>query len=801
MKFTLGWLKDHLATDASVADIVDGLTRIGIEVEAVIDPGRELAAFTVAQVQAVEPHPNADKLRICTLATAAGSARVVCGAPNVRPGLKGVYAAEGTFIPGAGITLKKTAIRGVESAGMLLSAKEMNLADDHTGIIELPEDAVVGAKAADALGLADTVFDVAITPNRGDCLGVRGLARDLAAAGLGTLKPLAAAAIAGGFASPIGVHLDFEEATASACPRFAGRLVRGVTNGDSPRWLQDRLKAIGLRPISALVDITNYLSFDLCRPLHVFDADKLDGDLHVRLARPGETLAALDGNTYAIDAEMTVIADEAAPQALGGVIGGAASGCTAATRSVFIESALFDPVRTARTGRLLGILSDARVRFERGIDARFLEDGLDIATRMVIELCGGEPSERVVVGATPPARRPIAFRPERIRSLAGIDLPAEQARLILAALGFAVAGDGASWQVTAPPWRNDIDGEACLVEEVARIRGFEHIAPVPLPPQAGGPVAPLSAAQRRRVLARRTLATRGLSEAVTFSFLSARAARAFGGGDATLTLTNPISSDLDVMRPSLLANLVGAAGRNADRGWRDCALFEVGPQYAGTDPAEQSMVAAGIRSGRHAPRHWAQPARVVDAFDAKADALALLAALGLSVDKLAIAREAPAWYHPGRSAVCWLQPGRVLARFGEINPGVLAGLDVGAPVVGFEVFLDALPAAKAGRTAARSALQLAALQPVERDFAFVVDGEVPAAALVDAVRRAEPTLIADVRVFDVFAGGAVAAGKKSIAIAVVLQPRERSLTDAEIEAVGARIVDAVGRATGGALRT
>lgn len=801
MKFTLAWLKDHLETDALVTEIVETLTMIGIEVEAVLDPGKDLKDFSVAEVVAVERHPNADKLSLCTLATGAGTLCVVCGAPNVRTGLKGVFAPVGAFIPGAGITLKKAAIRGVESAGMLLSTREMNLGDDHSGIVELDADTVVGTPAAEALGLADPVFDVAITPNRGDCLGVRGLARDLAAAGLGTLKPLSRPAIAGDFASPIGVHLDFDAATTNACPRFAGRLVRGVRNGESPRWLKDRLKAIGLRPISALVDITNYLTFDLCRPLHVFDADRLDGDLHVRLARPGETLAALDGRSYELDAEMTVIADTRAPHALGGVIGGVASGCTDATTSVFIESALFDPVRTARTGRTLNIFSDARVRFERGIDAGFLEDGLAIATQMVLDLCGGVPSQVVIAGQEPPVRPAITFRPARVHTLGGVEVPAEDAGAILLALGFAIEGDGSSWQVTPPRWRNDIDGEACLVEEVMRIRGFDHIPQVSLPLPVDGVSAPLSLHQRRRVLARRVLAARGLTEAVTFSFVAGAAARAFGGGGAALTLSNPISSDLDVMRPSLLPNLVAAVGRNADRGWRDCALFEVGPQYAGTAPDEQRMVACGVRSGRHAPKHWAIPVRAVDAFDAKADALALLAALGVPTDKLTLARAAPAWYHPGRAAVLFLQPGRPLAAFGELNPGVLARLDVAGPIVAFEVFLDALPAPKAGRAGRGQALQLSALQPLERDFAFVVDDGVPAAAIMDAVRRAEPTLITDVHVFDVFAGGAIAADRKSIAVTVVLQPRERSLTDAEIDALSGRIVDAVGRATGGVLRT
>jgi phenylalanyl-tRNA synthetase beta chain len=677
----------------------------------------------------------------------------------------------------------------------------MELSEDHRGIVELPADAVIGAPAAHAMGLGDPLFDVAITPNRGDCLSVRGIARDLAAAGMGTLKPLAQPQIEGRFASPISVSLDFPAGAAGACPYFVGRMIRGVRNGESPKWLQDRLTAIGLRPISALVDLTNYLTYDLCRPLHVFDADKLRGDLRVRLARPGETLRALNGIVYALDAEMTVIADAEAAEALGGVMGGERTGVTPETRNVFIESALFDPVRTARTGRTLNILSDARFRFERGIDPSFLITGIEIATAMLCEICGGEPSHLVIAGGEPPTRPPVRFRPGRVGTLTGAEVPAEESDAILGALGFAVDAGDEPWSVSVPRWRNDVDSEACLVEEVVRIAGFHRIPAVPLPRTTALPASPLTAAQARRALVRRLLAGRGLIEAVTLSFMAAPAAELFGGAPDGLKVVNPISNDLDLMRPSILPNLLLAAGRNADRGLRDAALFEIGPQYAGSAPEQQAMVAAGIRSGRAVPRHWAVTARGADAFDVKADCLAILEGLGAPVEKLMLAAEAPSWYHPGRSGCFRLGPKAVLAQFGEIHPAVLARFDQRTPVAGFEVFLDALPAPKPRRGSTRTPLKSSTLQPVERDFAFVVDGAQTADAIVAAVRRAAPELVRDVHVFDVFTGGGLAENEKSMALSVVLQPIERTLTDAEIEAVAQKIVTSVAQATGGVLRT
>ncbi|MCU0895602.1 MAG: phenylalanine--tRNA ligase subunit beta, partial [Rhodospirillales bacterium] len=723
MKLTLGWLKTHLETDATAEAVARRLTMIGHEVEAVVDRGAALKDFVVAEVVAAEPHPNADKLRVCTVETGRDRVQVVCGAPNARAGMKGVFAAPGTRIPGLGVTLKAAAIRGVDSAGMLLSEREVGLSDAHEGIIELAAEAPVGAPAAEALGLADPLIDVAITPNRGDCLGVRGLARDLAAAGLGRLKPLDASPVPGAFASPIGVALAFPPETASACPFFVGRFIRGVRNGPSPAWLQDRLRAVGLRPISALVDITNYMTLDLCRPLHAFDAGQVRGSLQVRLARPGERLQTLDGREVELDETMTVIADDAGPEAMGGIMGGARSGCGEATTEVFLEAALFDPIRTAATGRKLNIHSDARFRFERGVDPAFLAPGIEIATRMVLELCGGEASELVIAGAAPAPRPAISFRPGRVEALAGVAVEPKEARSILADLGLAAeeTGGGGSWRVSIPSWRNDVDTEACLVEEVVRIVGYDRIPTLALPRAGALPGPAVAPGQRRLKEARRLLATRGLMEAVTFSFLSADRAALFGGGDAALQLINPISVDLSVMRPSLLANLIDAVKRNDDRGQGDGALFELGPQYAGPAPEDQAVVAAGVRSGRAIPRHWAVAQRPVDVFDVKADVFAVLGALGVPVEKVSLdPAGAPEWYHPGRSAAVRLGPKTTLAIFGEVHPKVLRRLGAKPPVVAFEVFFAQLPPLRGQQGKARPPLKLSALQAVERDFAFVV---------------------------------------------------------------------------------
>lgn len=802
MKFTLSWLEDHLETDAKIDRIADMLTAIGLEVEEIVDKAAGLDPFTVARVVEARPHPDADRLRVCAVDTGTETLDVVCGAPNARAGMKGVYAPVGSTLPGAGTKLKAARIRGVESRGMLCSEREMGLSDAHEGIIELPEDAPVGEPFARAMGLDDPMIEIAITPNRQDCLGVRGIARDLAAAGLGTLKPLPIEPVPGGFESPVGVELRFDAGTRDACPMFVGRYVRGVRNGPSPRWLQDRLKAIGLRPISALVDMTNFITFDLARPLHVFDADRLSGGIHVRFAKSGETVAALNDRSYTLDPEVTIIADDAGALALGGVIGGESSGCTERTTNVFIESALFDPVRTAATGRRHAIESDARYRFERGVDPAFARDGMEVATRLVLELCGGEPSGIVVAGGPPDRRREITFRPGRVRRLGGIDVPRAEAARILGSLGFDVeSGAGDDMKVTVPPWRPDVHGEADLVEEVTRIHGFDAIPSAPLTNPFPVARRVLTVAQRRERDVRRLLASRGLMEAVTWSFTSSRLAGRFGDPAPDLGLANPINSDLDTMRPSLLANLAAACKRNVDRGESRVALFEVGAAYAGVTPDAQHTVAAGLRRGRNAARHWSGEGRGVDVHDAKADALAVLEAVGAPADGARTKAGAPAWYHPGRSGTLHLGPGTVLAHFGEAHPGILNDLDVEGPLAMFEVFLDAVPEAKGRKGHTRPRLDVFDLPAVERDFAFLVGSDVPAHDLVRAAAAADKGLIVDVSVFDVFEGESLEAGRKSLAIGVRLQPRERTLTEAEIDAVSARVVAAVEKATGGRLRS
>ena len=800
MKVTPDWLAHHLDTDAGLAEITGRLTMLGLEVEEVLDRARGMEDFVVGRVVEAGPHPDADRLKVCTVDAGSGAFRVVCGAPNARAGMMGVFAPAGTFIPGTGLKLKKAKIRGVESNGMLLSERELGLSDEHEGIIELDLGAVPGAPAADALGLADPVIDIAITPNRGDCLSVRGIARDLAAAGVGTLKPLNTEPVPGTYQSPIKVHLDFSPESADACPYFAGRYVSGVSNGESPGWVKERLESIGLRPISALVDITNLLTIELGRPLHVFDSDKIEGDIHVRLARPGETLAALDGKEYEMDGEMTVIADDHRALALGGVMGGERSGCTAGTSNVYLESALFDPRRTAATGRKLNLMSDARFRFERGIDPAFLEPGMEFATRLVLEFCGGEPSRPVIAGAEPEWRRDVAFRPSRVMELGGVRVERKEAVRILGDLGFTIRGKGDDLRVAVPSWRNDIDGEADLVEEVVRVHGFDRIPSAPMARATPLPHPALTPEQRRRAAARRTLAGRGLVEAVTLSFMPSDQAVLFGGAGDAMRLLNPISSDLDVMRPSVLPNLIAAVGRNADRGIDNAALFEVGPQYSGSKPEDQATVAAGVRAGLTGPRSWAEAPRPVDAFDVKADARAAITAMGLAAESLRVSLEAPPWYHPGRSGVLGLGPKTVLAAFGEIHPRVLRAMDVRGPVAGFEIFLDRLPESRKG--AAKPHLKLSTLHTVERDFAFVIDENVSAEAVLAAARDADRDLIADAGVFDVFTGGRLGEGKKSLAINVVLQPAEKtSLTDDQIEAVADKVVARVKKATGGVLRS
>lgn len=798
MKFTLSWLKDHLETDASLAEIEARLTMLGLEVEGVADPAAQLGGFIVAKVLEADKHPDADRLRLCKVDTGSGVIQVVCGAPNARAGLTVILAQPGTFIPVTGDVLKKGKVRGVESQGMMCSWRELCLGEDDGGIAELDSALVAGTRLVDVMSF-DPMIEISITPNRADCLGVRGVARDLAASGLGTLKPLNTDAVPGKFKSPIGVRLEFSPETSSACPYFAGRLIRGVKNGESPQWLKDRLTAIGLRPISALVDITNYVTYDLARPLHVFDAAKVKGDIRARLAKDGETLLALNGKEYTLSSEMTVIADEAGAEAVAGIMGGEHSGCTEATTDVFLEVAYFDPIRTATTGRKLDILSDARFRFERGVDPALIVPAAEIATRMILDLCGGEPSELVVAGEEPDWRTSVVLRPERVAELGGVEVSKDKQEAILRGLGCIVSEHDNGLLVVPPSWRGDISAEHDLVEEVIRINGYDLLPTVPLP-RPSMPKPLLTPGQRRASWVRRQLAARGLVETVTWSFLPSAQAKLFGGGAPEMHLANPISSDLDCMRPSVLPNLVAATGRNADRGFRDVNLFEIGPQFDGPEPGQQRAVAAGLRAGRAVPRHWSEKTRPVDLFDAKADLLAAIVAAGGNPDSFQVAAGGPGWYHPGRSGTLKLG-NKPVAYFGELHPATLSALDVKGPVVAFELFLEALPPQKAKATKAKPALKLSPFQPLERDFAFVLDASVAADAVTRAARNADKALVADAVVFDLYEGPNVGEGKKSIAVTVTLQPTEKTLTDEEIEVVAKKIVDAVVKATGGVLRS
>ncbi|BDV33417.1 phenylalanine--tRNA ligase subunit beta [Methylocystis iwaonis] len=803
MKLTLSWLKEHLDTSATLAEIVETLTRIGLEVEHVHDPAAQLKAFTIAQIVEAAQHPNADRLRVCKVDTGAGDlVQVVCGAPNARAGLKTVFSAPGTYIPGKKITLGKGVIRGVESLGMMCSFEELDLATESEGIIELPEDAPVGAVYAQWAGLDDPVIEINLTPNRPDAAGVYGVARDLAAAGLGVLKEKDILPVEGKFPCPVGVTLDFAENDKHLAPFFGLRLVKGVKNGPSPSWLQKRLREIGLRPINALVDITNFLTFDRARPLHVFDANKVTGNLAVRRARAGETLLALDGKTHALDETMVVIADDNGVESIAGVMGGEVSGCNDDTTDVLIESALWDPQNIAHTGRKLGIVTDARYRFERGVDADFALPGMEFATQLVLELCGGEASQLIIAGEIPRERRAVDFPWSETQRLAGVDVTQAEATAILERLGFTVEKTGTERaKITAPTWRPDIEGKADIVEEIVRIYGVDNVPSTPLPRTEGVAAAVLTLMQKRARNARRALASQGLVEAVTWSFVSKEQAEAFGGGAPGLALANPIAADLSDMRPSLLPGLVAAAHRNAARGLGDQDLFEVGQIFI--DPSEkgQRLAAAGIRRGlAGAGRHWSAPAQRAGAFDAKADVMALLGALGVATGGLQVVPGGPSWFHPGRSATLQFGPKAVVGYFGELHPRALKALDVEGPIAAFEIILDVLPAPKAKPTKIKPKLDLSDLQPLSRDFAFIVDRSASAGDLVKAVAGADKALITDVSVFDVYEGVGVPEGKKSVGVAVTLQPREKTLTDPEIEAVAQKIVAEANKKTGATLR-
>ena len=804
MKFTLGWLKEHLKTEASLDEIVETLTMVGLEVEEVVDRAKDLKPFVVGHVTSVTAHPNADRLQLCTVDTGSGQFEVVCGAPNARSGIKGVFAPIGTYIPGGGFTLEERTIRGVTGHGMLCSERELGLSENNDSIIELDTETKVGEPFTSVSGLEDPVIDVAITPNRGDCLGVFGIARDLAACGLGCLITSDLVPLPGSFKSPINVELRFDKNSTEACPLFVGRMIRGLVNRTSPPWLQQRLVAVGLRPISALVDITNLITIDRARPLHVFDADKLKGNVHARLAKSGESIEALNEQTYQLDSQMNVICDDLGPVALGGIIGGAATACTNETVNVFLEAALFDPMRTARTGRKLNIESDARYRFERGVDWAGAMPGVEFATKLILDLCGGQASDVVSAGDAPVVAGKINFRPARIQTLGGLEVAPDDCAEILGNLGFSFTCEGDTWAVASPSWRNDIDGEADLVEEVLRIKGYDSIPPVSVS-RAGSIKPALSQLQRRVRQTRRLLATRGLDECVTWSFLSADKAKMFGGGRDELKLDNPITEEHSDMRPSLLPNLLTASARNAARGVSDLGFCEVGPQFKDDTPKGQQCVASGVRMGHFVPRDWIATERMVDAFDAKADALAVAVALGVPRTRISVTKDAPSWYHPGRSGILRLGPKHALGCFGELHPSILSSFDLAAPIVGFEVFLENIPLSKVKASKARPAPDNSVLPAVARDFAFLVPDEVTAEVLLWAVQSLSgkdttKVLFTGTTLFDIYVGDEVPKGMKSMAFSVTMQPFNTTLTEDDIQRISQAIISKVMKSTGGELR-
>ena len=773
MKFSLDWLREHLETTASVTEIADRLTAIGLEVEELSNPAEALAPFKVAKVLTAEKHPQADKLQVLTVDAGDGPIQVVCGAPNAHAGMLGVFGPPGAYIPGSDMTLAVRAVRGVESHGMMCSSRELELGDDHSGIIELPADAPVGAPFSEYAGLDDPLFDVNVTPNRQDAMGVRGIARDLAAAGIGTLKPLAVPLIEGSFPCPIDIRNDDPK----SCPAFFGQAIRGVRNGSSPGWMQRRLKAAGQRQISALVDITNYMTIGYGRPAHVYDLARLHGQLGARRARDGEKVLALNEKEYSLDSSMCVIADANEIHDIGGIMGGEHSGVTAETTDVVLEIAYFDPESIARTGQKLGLTSDARSRFERGVDPAFLDEGLAILAGLIIDICGGEPSTVVRAGTPPVEKRSITFDFARTKALGGIDVPEARQREILESLGFEVSGN----RVTTPTWRRDVEGPADLVEEVARITGYDQVPSTPLDRSPGvtRPTATRSQLMERQV--RRTAAARGLDEAVTWSFISDAEAEAFGGGE--WKLANPISEDMKVMRPSLLPGLIAAARRNLDRGASSVRLFELGRRYMGdSEHPTLGLLLAGNRQGRD----WQSgKAKAFNAFDAKAEVLALLDAAGAPVANLQVFPDAGPTWHPGRSAKLGLGPKTIVAAFGELHPGLTKTLDAPAGAVAAEVYFDAIPASRSSGHA-RTAYAPPALQSITRDFAFHVPPDLPADNLLRAIRGADKAAITGARLFDRFESG----DGLSLAFEVTLQPAEKSFTDEQIGEISKRIIAA-----------
>ena len=796
MKFTLSWLKTYLDTDVDLFTISETLTAIGLEVEEVIDPTEGLKPFVIAKIEKTEQHPNADKLRVCTVNNGNEIIQVVCGAPNAKAGLIGAFAPSGCTIPTNGLKLKPSNIRGVDSNGMMCSERELGLGDDHDGIIELPSDAPIGASFADYANLNDPTIEIAITPNHQDALGVYGIARDLAAAGIGTLIKPDISKISGNFKSPITINIEDK----NACPVFAGRYIRGVKNGPSPEWMQRRLISLGMKPISALVDITNFMTHDYGRPLHVFDADNIAGNLKVRLSKSGEKLLALDDKEYVFDDQVCVISDNKAINSIGGVMGGAGSGTYDETKNVFLECAWFDPIRTAMTGRKLGIESDARYRFERGVDPSTVLDGIEIATRLILDMCGGQPSEVEVSGKVPVISKTIIMRPERVKELGGINISKAEVIDILKRLGFKVTDNDKTLEVTSPSWRCDIDREPDLVEEVLRIYGYNKIVGEPLPASSRDIVAGLSPMQKRIRMAKRRAAVCGLREVITWSFISSSQAMLFADPKPELILDNPLSSDLNAMRPNLLPNLITAAGRNSDRGIKSVALFEAGNQFYSDKIDGQNFVIAGIRRGQKNERHWQKNSEDINVYDAKADAISILNAIGVKADNAQVVAEAPAWYHPGRSGVIRLGPKNIMAYFGEIHPNILKKLDVKGPLVGFEIMLGNIPLPRSKVGNSRGPLKSSDFQSVERDFAFVVSKDLAAEQLVKVISSVDKKLIDSVNVFDVYEGAGIDDGKKSIAVNVRLQPFNKTMTDDEIEEFRQDVISIVIKKTGGTLR-
>ena len=796
MKFPLSWLKDYLETSASLDEILGYMLKAGLEVEEVTNPAEDLKAFTVCKVKAAEQHPDADKLRVCTVETVDGEKQIVCGAPNARAGMTAIYAPLGSYIPGLEFSLDKKPrkIRGVESSGMMCSTKELNAGEDHDGIADLDSSIPLGTPAAEALGLDDPVIDFEVTPNRPDWLGVKGIARDLAAAGAGTFIDDPVRKVSGSYDCPIKIELDNPE----ACPTFAGALIRGVKDGPSPDWLQARLLAVGITPKSLLVDVTNYISLDRARPLHAYDAAKLIGPIRARLGKDSEHCAALDGKTYQVNSEMCVIADDSGVIGLGGVMGGESTAVSETTTDVFIESAWFEPLRTARTGRTTGIISDARYRFEGGVDPMSCVEGVHLALRLITEYGGGTASKISVAGEAPRRTEPVEFFKRDVARLTGLDVKPANMKKMIKSLGFSIEDTGETWLLTVPSWRFDVEQSADLVEEIARLEGFDALPTESLPALSGGKKVVTTPIQDRIRTARRTLASRGFLETVTWSFMPKAFSELFGGGDDTLTVANPVASELNQMRPSILGNLALAAQRGADYGERDLRLFEAGPVYLGDGPKDQRSVVAGLVRPVKA-RHWSV-AGEYDVYAAKADLYAILEAIGQPPARFQIGEVRQPHWHPGQAASLKLGPKVTVAHFGALHPRVLRALKVDGPIYGFELNLNALPQMKAKVTKTKPVLEKADLTPVRRDFAFVVSDDTAAGAIVKAAQGADKALVAAVDVFDVYQGQGIELGQKSIAIEVTLQPRGETLKDQDIEAISQKIVAAVAKSTGGVLR-